>query len=79
MKIFPQEDLTDFETQLICLSLLLQLWLVLDTFPWENFFFHVLAGSSSLKLSLKFKTIVLVNHRITKGLKLERSSGGHLV
>lgn len=44
MKIFPQEDLTDFETQLICLSLLLQLWLVLDTFPWENFFFHVLAG-----------------------------------
>lgn len=54
MKIFPQ-DLTDFETQLICLSLLLQLWLVLDTFPWENFFFHVLAGPVAWSFPLNLK------------------------
>jgi len=40
-----------------------------------NFFLRLLAGSSSLKLSLIFKTIALVNHRMVEvGRDLWRSS-----
>lgn len=52
-KIFPQQSLKGFETELISLSLLLQLWPILNTFWGGIFFFHLLAGSSSLKLFLK--------------------------
>lgn len=77
-KIFPQ-DSTDSETQFIWLILLFQVRPILDPFPWEKFSFHLLASFSSLKLSLKFKTVVIVNHRFTERLMMGGTSGGHLI